>query len=89
MSLLLETWQVLCLKDHQRSKLPTKSLTLGAYVINKVHEFILQHRRKICGIKGLEHYRDDSPNPCLDDGFTWRKYGQKAIKTSLYQRLVN
>ncbi|VYS50203.1 unnamed protein product [Arabidopsis thaliana] len=43
-------------------------------------------KKKICGVKGLEIYRDDSPNPRLDDGFTWRKYGQKTIKTSLYQR---
>ncbi|KAG7589113.1 WRKY domain [Arabidopsis suecica] len=43
-------------------------------------------KKKICGIEGLDNYRDDSPSPPPDDGFTWRKYGQKTIKTSLYQR---
>ncbi|CAH8353739.1 unnamed protein product [Eruca vesicaria subsp. sativa] len=38
------------------------------------------------GEDGPEHYRDDSPNPIHDDGFSWRKYGQKKIKTSSHQR---
>ncbi|CAL9239564.1 unnamed protein product [Arabidopsis halleri] len=45
-------------------------------------------KKKLCGIEGLQNYRDDSPTPRSDDGFTWRKYGQKTIKTSLYQRCV-
>ncbi|EOA33927.1 hypothetical protein CARUB_v10021420mg [Capsella rubella] len=28
----------------------------------------------------------ESPNPRPDDGFAWRKYGQKTIKTSVHQR---
>ncbi|CAA7019989.1 unnamed protein product [Microthlaspi erraticum] len=34
----------------------------------------------------LEHYRDDSQTPIHDDGFCWRKYGQKKIKNSTYLR---
>nr|QIN97338.1 WRKY1 transcription factor [Isatis tinctoria] len=35
---------------------------------------------------GLEHYSHDSPAPLHNDGFSWRKYGQKKIKTSSHQR---
>ncbi|CAH2067966.1 unnamed protein product [Thlaspi arvense] len=39
------------------------------------------------GKDGLEHYYiDDSPDPHHNDGFCWRKYGQKKIKTSSHQR---
>ncbi|CAH8257207.1 unnamed protein product [Arabidopsis lyrata] len=41
---------------------------------------------KLCGAQGLVNYRDDSPIPCPNDGFAWRKYGQKTIKTSPHQR---
>ncbi|CAH2047721.1 unnamed protein product [Thlaspi arvense] len=46
----------------------------------------IQHCRKICGVEVIEKYRDDSPTPLLEDGFVWRKYGQKNIKTSPHQR---
>ncbi|CAE5963140.1 unnamed protein product [Arabidopsis arenosa] len=42
-------------------------------------------KKKICGIKGLGNYRDDFQTP-RPDGFTWRKYGEKTIKTSTHQR---
>ncbi|KAF8049215.1 hypothetical protein N665_2271s0001 [Sinapis alba] len=35
---------------------------------------------------GLEQYSHDSPTPHHNDGFSWRKYGQKKIKTSSHQR---
>ncbi|CAH8300496.1 unnamed protein product [Eruca vesicaria subsp. sativa] len=38
------------------------------------------------GEEGLEKYNHDSPTPVHHDGFTWRKYGQKNIKTSSHQR---
>ncbi|KAG2313694.1 hypothetical protein Bca52824_025251 [Brassica carinata] len=38
------------------------------------------------GEEGLEQYNHDSPNPHHNDGFSWRKYGQKKIKTSSHQR---
>ncbi|KAJ4908996.1 putative WRKY transcription factor 67 [Raphanus sativus] len=38
------------------------------------------------GEEGLEQYSHDSPNPHHNDGFSWRKYGQKTIKTSSHQR---
>ncbi|KAG2313685.1 hypothetical protein Bca52824_025242 [Brassica carinata] len=38
------------------------------------------------GEEGLEQYIHDSPIPHQNDRFTWRKYGQKAIKTSSHQR---
>lgn len=37
---------------------------------------LIQYRRKIYEAEGLENYRDDSPTPRLDDGFSWRKYRQ-------------
>ncbi|CAH8257221.1 unnamed protein product [Arabidopsis lyrata] len=43
-------------------------------------------KEKLCGAQGLVNYRDDSPIPCPNDGFAWRKYGQKTIKTSPHQR---
>ncbi|KAL1223157.1 putative WRKY transcription factor 64 [Cardamine amara subsp. amara] len=43
-------------------------------------------KKKVYGAEGLENYRDDSPTPRPDDGFSWRKYGQKTIKTSPHQR---
>ncbi|CAA7019990.1 unnamed protein product [Microthlaspi erraticum] len=43
-------------------------------------------KKKICQAQVIEHYIDDSPTPLLDDGFSWRKYGQKTIKTSPHQR---
>ncbi|CAE5963138.1 unnamed protein product [Arabidopsis arenosa] len=42
-------------------------------------------KKKNYGAEGLVFYRDESLTP-RDDGFTWRKYGQKTIKTSPYQR---
>ncbi|CAH8257206.1 unnamed protein product [Arabidopsis lyrata] len=42
-------------------------------------------KKKNYGAEGLVFYRDESPTP-RDDGFTWRKYGQKTIKTSPHQR---
>ncbi|KAG2313692.1 hypothetical protein Bca4012_028218 [Brassica carinata] len=38
------------------------------------------------GEEVLEQYSHDSPNPHHSDGFSWRKYGQKKIKTSSHQR---
>ncbi|XP_010511490.1 PREDICTED: probable WRKY transcription factor 64 [Camelina sativa] len=43
-------------------------------------------KKRICGIHVIKNYRDESPTPRPDDGFTWRKYGQKTIKTSVHQR---
>ncbi|CAA0319546.1 unnamed protein product [Arabidopsis thaliana] len=43
-------------------------------------------KKKYYGAEDLEYYRDESPTPRPDDGFTWRKYGQKTIKASPYQR---
>ncbi|WOK98571.1 hypothetical protein Cni_G07283 [Canna indica] len=31
-------------------------------------------------------FRTKSPNDILDDGYRWRKYGQKAVKDSAYPR---
>ncbi|KAG6505893.1 hypothetical protein ZIOFF_031203 [Zingiber officinale] len=31
-------------------------------------------------------FRTKSPNDILDDGYRWRKYGQKAVKNSPYPR---
>ncbi|EFH64766.1 predicted protein [Arabidopsis lyrata subsp. lyrata] len=44
-------------------------------------------KKKNYGAEGLVFYRDESPTP-RDDGFTWRKYGQKTIKTSPHQRAL-
>ncbi|KAL1215275.1 putative WRKY transcription factor 64 [Cardamine amara subsp. amara] len=38
------------------------------------------------GAEDLETYTVDSPTPRADDGFTWRKYGQKKIKASPHHR---
>ncbi|KAJ0231052.1 WRKY domain-containing protein [Hirschfeldia incana] len=43
-------------------------------------------KKKTHGEEGLEQYSHDSPNPHHSDGFSWRKYGQKTIKTSSHQR---
>lgn len=33
-------------------------------------------------------FRTNSPSDILDDGYRWRKYGQKAVKNSPYPRYV-
>ncbi|VVB16819.1 unnamed protein product [Arabis nemorensis] len=43
-------------------------------------------KRKIDSTNSSENWRDDSPDPLYDDGFLWRKYGQKSIKKSHHQR---
>ncbi|KAG2313945.1 hypothetical protein Bca52824_017067 [Brassica carinata] len=43
-------------------------------------------KKNNCGEDGLDHYIHDSPNPVCNDGFSWRKYGQKKIKTLSHQR---
>ncbi|KAH0906921.1 hypothetical protein HID58_038748, partial [Brassica napus] len=42
-------------------------------------------RRKINSTNSTKNWRDDSPDPYYD-GFLWRKYGQKSIKNSKYER---
>lgn len=34
-------------------------------------------------------FQTRSENDILDDGYRWRKYGQKAVKNSAYPRYVN
>lgn len=34
-------------------------------------------------------FQTRSADDILDDGFRWRKYGQKAVKNSIYPRYVN
>lgn len=34
-------------------------------------------------------FRTKSPDDILDDGYRWRKYGQKAVKNSSFPRLIS
>ncbi|KAG1346524.1 putative WRKY transcription factor 75 [Cocos nucifera] len=34
-------------------------------------------------------FQTRSANDILDDGYRWRKYGQKAVKNSIYPRFVS
>ena len=34
-------------------------------------------------------FQTRSADDILDDGYRWRKYGQKAVKNSIYPRFVN
>ncbi|EOA34340.1 hypothetical protein CARUB_v10021860mg [Capsella rubella] len=68
------------------SILDSFSLVLSSFQNMGGHVSERSSKKKICGIEGIESYRDESPTPRPDDGFTWRKYGQKPIKDSLHQR---
>ncbi|CAA0344597.1 putative WRKY transcription factor 66 [Arabidopsis thaliana] len=79
------------LKNHETGSVSTEPLInsiLDSFSFALSSQNIPRHvsqrssKKKMCGIQGIE----DSPTPAHIDGFIWRKYGQKTIKTSPHQR---
>ncbi|CAH8269654.1 unnamed protein product [Arabidopsis lyrata] len=80
LSILIDT------NDHQDEQSNNSSPQDSSPVLESARKQLHKRGRKTSMAESSDYHRHESSTPIYHDGFLWRKYGQKQIKESEYQR---
>ncbi|CAB82760.1 putative protein [Arabidopsis thaliana] len=80
LSILIDT------NDHQDDQSNNSSPQDSSPVLESSRKPLHKRGRKTSMAESSDYHRHESSTPIYHDGFLWRKYGQKQIKESEYQR---
>ncbi|CAL9228714.1 unnamed protein product [Arabidopsis halleri] len=80
LSILIDT------NDHQDDQSNNSSPQDSSPVLESARKPLHKRGRKTSMAESSDYHRRESSTPIYHDGFLWRKYGQKQIKESEYQR---